>query len=118
MSTPSAAVETTPVAPGGGPEPRERRPRLLRPPGLLVFAGVLLLTGFGWWLYADSLTERGVEASGASLVGARVAHGVHLLADADQHDADPADLDQLRAARLDLPDRRRADLRHTSSLRT
>lgn len=45
---------------------------IFRPPGLAVFAGVVLLVGIGWWLYADTLVERGVESTGAYLTGARV----------------------------------------------
>lgn len=51
---------------------RKRKARVLRPPGLVVFAGFLLSVGVVWWLYADRLLERGVEETGASLVGARV----------------------------------------------
>jgi uncharacterized protein (TIGR03545 family) len=52
-----------------------KRSRILRPPGLVVFGlfvlGVVLL----WWLYADTLVQRGVERTGESLVGARVELG-------------------------------------------
>ena len=52
---------------------RERRKsRIVRPPGLVVFAGFVVLVGSVWWLYADTLVERGVEESGASLIGAQV----------------------------------------------
>src|SRR5688572_9193482 len=68
----TASLVAERVAPARAPEPRPAPSRLLRPPGLLVFVGVLLLVALVWWLYADTLTERGVEASGASLVGARV----------------------------------------------
>ena len=53
-------------------ERRSSRGGILRPPGLAVFGVVLILFGLGWWLYADTLVERGVEETGASLVGARV----------------------------------------------
>lgn len=46
--------------------------RVVRLPGFVVFGVFLLLMGIGWWLYADTLVERGVEATGASLTGARV----------------------------------------------
>jgi uncharacterized protein (TIGR03545 family) len=56
------------------PPDREKlaKRRFLRPPGLAVFAVVVLLVGVAWWLYADTLVERGVEETGASLTGARV----------------------------------------------
>ena len=49
-----------------------RKSNILRPPGLVVFAVFLILVAVGWWLYADRLVERSVEATGASIVGARV----------------------------------------------
>jgi uncharacterized protein (TIGR03545 family) len=67
-----ATLETEAAASRDAREPRTNKLRILRPPGLIVFALVVLLTLALWWLYADSLTERGVEATGASLVGARV----------------------------------------------
>lgn len=52
--------------------PKRRKGKILRPPGLAVFAVFVVLLGIGWWLYADTLVERGVEQTGASLTGARV----------------------------------------------
>ena len=46
--------------------------KVIRPPGLLIFGLVVLLVGLAWWLFADGLVQRGVEATGESLVGARV----------------------------------------------
>jgi len=46
--------------------------KIFRPSGLVVFAAFMLLVALGWWLYADRLVERGVEATGESIVGARV----------------------------------------------
>lgn len=48
------------------------RPRVLRPSGLAVFGLVVLLVIGAWWLFADRVVERSVEASGSHLVGARV----------------------------------------------
>lgn len=57
-------------------EPEGRRPKskskILRPPGLAVFAGFVALVAIAWWLYADTLVERGVENTGAYMTGARV----------------------------------------------
>lgn len=49
-----------------------RKSRVLRPPGLVVFLVFCLVMAGAWYLYADRLVERGVEATGASMVGARV----------------------------------------------
>jgi len=49
-----------------------RKAKVVRPPGLIVFALFALLVTLLWWLYADTLVQRGVEATGESLVGARV----------------------------------------------
>jgi uncharacterized protein (TIGR03545 family) len=46
--------------------------KLLRPRALIVFALLLALVAGAWWLYADRLVQRGVEATGESIVGARV----------------------------------------------
>ncbi len=46
--------------------------KILRPPGLVVFAVFVVAAVFVWWLFADALVRRGVEATGESLVGARV----------------------------------------------
>jgi uncharacterized protein (TIGR03545 family) len=46
--------------------------RVLRPPGLVVFAVFVLLVALLWWLFAERIVQRGVEATGESLVGARV----------------------------------------------
>ncbi len=54
-----------------GPKRRTKN-KVVRPPGLVVFAGVVGLVGLVWWLYADTLVERGIEESGASLIGAKV----------------------------------------------
>ena len=51
---------------------KRRKSRIVRPPGLVVFGGLVVLVGAIWWLYADTLVERGVEESGASLIGAQV----------------------------------------------
>lgn len=63
--------ETAPVRPTDAPA-RRKKSRIVRPPGLVVFVVVLVLFGVAWWLYADRLIERGVEQTGASLMGARV----------------------------------------------
>jgi len=49
-----------------------RAANVLRPPGLVVFAVVLVLIGLVWWMFADRIIERSVEATGTSLVGALV----------------------------------------------
>ena len=49
-----------------------QKARIFRPPGLAVFLAFCLLVGLAWYLYADGLVEQGIEATGASIVGARV----------------------------------------------
>ncbi|HUF74922.1 MAG TPA: hypothetical protein VMM35_01530, partial [Longimicrobiales bacterium] len=51
---------------------KSRASHILRPPGLIVFAVFVVLLALLWWLFADMLVERSVEATGESLVGARV----------------------------------------------
>ncbi|HSH74440.1 MAG TPA: TIGR03545 family protein, partial [Longimicrobiales bacterium] len=46
--------------------------KIVRPPGLIVFALVVLGLALLWWMFADRLVQRGVEATGESMVGARV----------------------------------------------
>jgi len=46
--------------------------KVLRLPGFVVFGVFVLLVALGWWLYADRLVQRGVEATGESIVGAKV----------------------------------------------
>ena len=55
-----------------GSEPPRSKTGVLRPPGLIVFAVVVLLIGIVWWLLADTFVERSVESSGTAVVGARV----------------------------------------------
>lgn len=57
---------------GGDEKARRRKSRFLRPPGLAVFFGFLLLVAGVWWLLADRLVERGLEQTATALVGALV----------------------------------------------
>jgi uncharacterized protein (TIGR03545 family) len=67
VGTGTTEAETPEVA-----KQKRRKSRIVRPPGLVVFGGLVVLVGAIWWLYADTLVERGVEESGASLIGAQV----------------------------------------------
>ena len=75
MSEATGSNESTrPDGPEVGKSPTRSasRLRVVRPPGIVVFGVFVLLTGVLWWLFADSLVRRGVEATGASVVGAKV----------------------------------------------
>jgi len=67
VGTGTTEAETPEVA-----KQKRLKSRIVRPPGLVVFGGLVVLVGAIWWLYADTLVERGVEESGASLIGAQV----------------------------------------------
>lgn len=56
----------------GSAGPKRKKSRILRPPGLAVFAGFVLLMVGIWWRFADRLVERGVEQTATALVGALV----------------------------------------------
>lgn len=80
------------------PKKGRRKSKILRPPGLAVFAGFVVLVGIGWWLYADTLVERGVENTGAYMTGARV--------DVASADVRPTDgVVSLRGLQVANPDR-------------
>lgn len=49
-----------------------KKSRVLRPPGFVVFGVFLVAVATLWWLLADGLVQRGVEATGESIVGAKV----------------------------------------------
>jgi len=49
-----------------------KKSKVFRPPGLVVFMLFIVAVAVAWWLYADTLVQRGVEATGESIVGARV----------------------------------------------
>jgi len=65
-------VEDTKPTAGGPARDKLAKRKLLRPPGLAVFAVFAGLVALGWWLYADTLVERSVEDTGAYWTGARV----------------------------------------------
>ena len=75
MNTPMPEGTSPEVASAGSrtpSKPKVPKGGVLRPPGLVVFALFVALLAMAWWLYADRLVERGVEATGSSIVGARV----------------------------------------------
>ena len=75
MAESAGTPESTPSTGPTQPESRSdggSQSKVVRPPGLVVFGIFVLLTGALWWLFADSLVRKGIEATGASIVGAKV----------------------------------------------
>ncbi|MDH5588472.1 MAG: hypothetical protein OEZ37_00360 [Gemmatimonadota bacterium] len=50
----------------------EKKGRVIRTSGLGVFALVAVAAGLLWWMFLDEGVRRGIEETGASVVGARV----------------------------------------------
>ena len=69
--TPESTSSTGPTQPESQSDSRAKS-KVVRPPGVVVFGIFVLLTGALWWLFADSLVRKGIEATGASIVGAKV----------------------------------------------
>jgi len=49
-----------------------KKSNVFRPPGIVVFVLFLVAVGAVWWIFADRVVRRTVEATGESIVGAKV----------------------------------------------